>query len=1198
MRKVSASSREARLEEARLAREQRQRDRAAATSVLTVQSFVRGRRTAREQWNQQRVLFDKRVADLDKVKRVLAARTPPFDFVVPPKTLFPMVRQFCCFAARGRAANATEDAATRLPAICALIAKSAAQRKLDGNVVVLCADPKLRGVARTLARLCLASIFLPRPSVDVVVVDAKVQKVLEILTGDGDGCDALLRAEHADAAAPDTDAVAALRTRVRAAVETLHGHIRLALLTPAPPGARSRGSCGIEVVEALRRQTLAVKPIWKSKPGRCIEREPLTWALALIESDASGAAQRAFAARVLSIPTLTSRITLRASQLLGESRRFTRSVRVCAALSRSSSARRADDEYGCFWQAQSLAALARCSEYAVLRRAGEEGAAAEVAITFVDFLSAALSTLPSPSNVTRAVPRDVRDAIEDVILAPSLARVLVGALFPVMTHAATVEALFGGVFGGGPPGLDGGGTTTFGLSDGRGGGRGGGGGGGGGRRGAPRSFGDLVRSSPWARRLLGLEAGAGADVGAGASASASAVLTDTSGTARALAAGARDSAAPPRPAARSPWSLLGNLGAKLGLSVAAPAPPVAVSARSASKTRSRTAAGASASKSASRREQKSTSSVALPSRARVEATVGLLSNLVSRSGEDHSLLNVLAFSTTLAPWLWACFARDLEAESSSGGGGGGWLSAFGLGGATGPRSMLAARCGGDCAISLWCRVCSHAMLVSDDLELQQNGFPLPLHALRAAIPVLRKHFLELLARAQRESSTTVEEEQCRAALSRLLRQLFERSCRNPRFFGDEESGRGGGKRKGGASSDDAVWLAPAPFLSHLGRNNALLDAVLREAPFAVPLRQRLEIFSQRLSAARVAHQGPPGPQQRRKDVVIHRDRDVFREAYHQVTTIGSSGGMRDVFRVQFITAEGRRESGIDMGGLFKDLWTQVSAVAFEPNYGLWTVSITTASLYPRLSLATGVMGSGVDNASMFLFLGRVLGKAVYEGITVQPRFSHFFLTKLLGKRNGLNDLATLDYDLYKNLLFLKTYDGDIADLCLDFSVTEEDCGVTRVVDLRPGGRSIEVTRSNRLRYILLVADHHLNKRIKVASDAFVRGFHQVVPVAMLRWFSPAELQTLISGPDGPIDVDELKASARYSGGYTSRSVTVQRFWKALTSMDHDERKMVVRFVTGCERAVSVCVWGGGASTAYSLTSPPLFLSHSLPCSRR
>lgn len=34
-------------------------------------------------------------------------------------------------------------------------------------------------------------------------------------------------------------------------------------------------------------------------------------------------------------------------------------------------------------------------------------------------------------------------------------------------------------------------------------------------------------------------------------------------------------------------------------------------------------------------------------------------------------------------------------------------------------------------------------------------------------------------------------------------------------------------------------------------------------------------------------------------------------------------------------AAGHEESGIDMGGLFKDFWTDLSALAFDINYGLF-----------------------------------------------------------------------------------------------------------------------------------------------------------------------------------------------------------------------------------------------------------------------
>lgn len=39
--------------------------------------------------------------------------------------------------------------------------------------------------------------------------------------------------------------------------------------------------------------------------------------------------------------------------------------------------------------------------------------------------------------------------------------------------------------------------------------------------------------------------------------------------------------------------------------------------------------------------------------------------------------------------------------------------------------------------------------------------------------------------------------------------------------------------------------------------------------------------------------------------------------------------------VIYVGAAGHEESGIDMGGLFKDFWTDLSALAFDVNYGLF-----------------------------------------------------------------------------------------------------------------------------------------------------------------------------------------------------------------------------------------------------------------------
>lgn len=76
---------------------------------------------------------------------------------------------------------------------------------------------------------------------------------------------------------------------------------------------------------------------------------------------------------------------------------------------------------------------------------------------------------------------------------------------------------------------------------------------------------------------------------------------------------------------------------------------------------------------------------------------------------------------------------------------------------------------------------------------------------------------------------------------------------------------------------------------------------------------------------------------------------------------------------------------------------------------------------------------------------------MYEGITLEPRFAEFFLRRLIGKQNSLNDLKSLDMELYKQMTMMRTYEGDAEDLMLTFSVTDENeiTGERREVDLIP-----------------------------------------------------------------------------------------------------------------------------------------------------
>lgn len=163
--------------------------------------------------------------------------------------------------------------------------------------------------------------------------------------------------------------------------------------------------------------------------------------------------------------------------------------------------------------------------------------------------------------------------------------------------------------------------------------------------------------------------------------------------------------------------------------------------------------------------------------------------------------------------------------------------------------------------------------------------------------------------------------------------------------------------------------------------------------------------------------------------------------------------------------------------------------------------------------------------SIFIF------KAIFANILVDLPLAEFFLAKLLVDRASAHYLKSLDPILYRNLLYLRDYEGDVQDLGLDFTVINSDLGETRVVELKPNGRDIPVTNYNRLEYIHKLADLKLNQQIKKQCSAFRQGLDTVVPLLWLKLFDHHELQIIIGGDTQEMDVDDLKAHTVYGGRY-------------------------------------------------------------------
>jgi len=77
----------------------------------------------------------------------------------------------------------------------------------------------------------------------------------------------------------------------------------------------------------------------------------------------------------------------------------------------------------------------------------------------------------------------------------------------------------------------------------------------------------------------------------------------------------------------------------------------------------------------------------------------------------------------------------------------------------------------------------------------------------------------------------------------------------------------------------------------------------------------------------------------------------------------------------------------------------------------------------------------------------------------------------------MDDLQALDEQLYKNLILVKYYEGNVQDLGLTMCVDEKlPGGKSEVAELVPNGAQIPVTNDNRMLYIIKYSNYMLNIR--------------------------------------------------------------------------------------------------------------------------
>ncbi|KAL9549438.1 hypothetical protein PS6_006068 [Mucor atramentarius] len=353
--------------------------------------------------------------------------------------------------------------------------------------------------------------------------------------------------------------------------------------------------------------------------------------------------------------------------------------------------------------------------------------------------------------------------------------------------------------------------------------------------------------------------------------------------------------------------------------------------------------------------------------------------------------------------------------------------------------------------------------------------------------------------------------------------------------------------------ENAKDTLAAMFLENLKQGDPVPLRILQLMPHTVPFDMRLKIFREwieldKYTCAKTAN----------RHITVRRSQ-VLEDGYEQLVNLPASA-WKSTIRVSFVNELGMQEAGIDQGGPFKDFLTMMIAEAFEPNYGLFSCT-KTHSFYPSATSSV----HGRHHIQLFEFIGKAIGKALYEGVLLDVQFAGFLLARLLGRNVFLEELKELDQDVWRNLTFIKHYEGDVEDLGLSFEADEQVFGKVETHELKFRGRNTAVTNSNKVEYVYLMADYKLNQRAKEQTKALIQGFRTVISESWIRLFSPPELQRVLSGEDTDFDVNDLRRHTQYDNGYFDHHPVIRLLWQIVSEFNSTEKRAFLRFVTGCPK---------------------------------
>ena len=255
------------------------------------------------------------------------------------------------------------------------------------------------------------------------------------------------------------------------------------------------------------------------------------------------------------------------------------------------------------------------------------------------------------------------------------------------------------------------------------------------------------------------------------------------------------------------------------------------------------------------------------------------------------------------------------------------------------------------------------------------------------------------------------------------------------------------------------------------------------------------------------------------------------------------------------------EDGLDAGGLFRE-WFNICFKSLESDeLKLLIVSDSNEFSYNINPL----LKHSKENFNYFFFIGKLIGKALFDNITINICFNKLIYKMILQEEITLDDLLLIDNPLYTsfhNLKDLVETGGKLSDIGIYYSVDIEDINnQAHSFNLIDNGINKPVENIN----------DFINKRIyfiKGLYEPFIKkireGLFSLIKKDAIQKFTADELELIINGRP-IIDVDDWYNNTEYKEPYNKQHRIIKWFWEIVFKLDQKELSNLLMFSTGTSR---------------------------------